>query len=481
MWGAYYYKVTDFWTPAVAWVPRWYAANLYPTLFDQSSTPSTSGFTITRTWTAPVTGAIPSSWNLTSHTPTTTGSFLQGVFEALTYEKQRVFLGLTTNFLVCSKYLDPSEPSWSWCVDHFETVQYLEILVAGVWTEVSRALGVNDMLVRGDRSWVGSGNRALVFGVDLQQQTTQQRVDNWQFVSSASTWSSGEVLYYEHPVSRTWIPLHPLSVRGDGLLHFTHSATGWVRSHYTPAVSALTTLRVRVNQTTEYDARRVDLWNSVDEKALISGLTRKEQEFNTPLVQAMLVTNWFGGQTLSGLRDALSGHLRLGQLATYNVATNSTLVFPASSTGCTVRDFPQYTYVSEVLQPEPNNYWEWRTAYSVPDTGCILLNQRKIDHSSLTSSGTLTLDTLVDNKTHHPVAYWRTAQYTTTASSLTFTSNTPTTIPDVTVYFASKVRVNIPSNFSARHSFLRKSPSLRWTSSEEVIETGVRGLASFEQ
>lgn len=479
MWGAYFHKIADNWTPAISWAPRWFSANSYPTLNDQVLVPAVSGFSITRTWVAPVTGAIPVSWTLTSHTPSTTGSVLQGFFEAITLEKQKAFLGLTSNFLIASRHMDTAEPSWVWLVDYDVPIEHLEVSVSGMWVEIPQSLGLNDLFTRGEWSWFGRGRQAVLFGFDLQQTTTQRRVDNWQFLSSASTWSSGEVLYFEHPNSRSWIPIHPLSLRGDGLLYFTHTTTGWVRTHYTPAVSALSTVRVRINQEVEYDARRVDVWNSVDNRALVQGITRRDLELNGPLAQSVLVVNWFGGQTMEGMRDAISGHLRQGTLGTYTA--QGTLTFPASSTGYSIRDFPQYSYVSEVMVAEPNNYTEFHTRYSTPDLGCVFLNQRKVDHSTLTSSGTLTLDTVYDNKLARPVAFWRVNNWTSTASSVTFTSNVPSTTPDVTVYFARRVRVNSPGGFTMRKSFLRRSPSYRWNSSQDVFENGVRGLANFEQ
>lgn len=479
MWGAYYYKIADNWTPAISWAPRWFSANSYPTLTDLIYTAAVSGFTTSGTWTAPTTGSLPSSWTLTSHTPSTTGSTFQGLFEAITLEKQKAYLGLTTNFLLSGRHMDTSQPSWVWLVDHDVPVEHLEVNVSGTWVELPQAWGLHDMFTRGEWSWVGRGRQAVLFGFDLQQTTTQRRVDNWQFLTSATTWSSGEVLYFEHPVSRSWIPIHPLSVRGDGMLYFSHTATGWVRTHYTRAVSALSYVRVRINQNVEYNARRVDVWNTVDNRALVQGITRKDLEFNDTLSQAVMVVNWFGGQTMSGLRDAISGHLRQGTLTTASV--QSTITFPSSATGCSIRDFPQYSYVSETLVPEPSNYRDLHTRYYDPDMGCIFLNQYKIDHSSISSSGTLTLDTVYDNQVARAVAFWRVKNWTTTSSSLSFTSNVSTTTPDVTVYFARRVRVNYPGGFTLRKSFLRRSPTYRWSSSSDVVENGVRGMAVFEQ
>lgn len=487
MWTAgYFTRFVDRWVPALYNLPRWLSGNGYPTLTNTLTVPPVSGFSLSSLVVAPTGTAVPLAWILTQYATPSTGNVLQGLFEPFAAEFEILKANLDSLWVTTSHMFDMSDAEWAWIVQHSTDIEQLEVKLSdGSWRSVTKAGGMNDLLHATDWSWLPGGYSALLYGLDLQETLTENRVDDWLFVGRPQLWRPEGALWIEHPVTRRWFPLHPSTVRSDGYINFWYDGNVRVRSHFTALASSLTSVQVRVNGQVETMATRVDLWNSLDEMGLLTGVSRLPGEMNTDYAEALLQYQWFASNTQQGMRNGLSAMLRTGVLGSFSPSVSS-YTFPATGTGVTVRGLQQYQYVSETLPYEDGSTNLWRTRFAAPDRGQVYLNTLPVPYTMLSAaSGILQLDTSVNNRTDKPRAKWQLRMWETTNTNIVLTSNYPSTANDIVLLVSRSVRVEDPSDFTKRKSFKKTSPIYKWQAwgEEENPDTLLlkpeAGLAKF--
>ncbi len=454
------------------------AANGYPTLTDDVEEPDTVPALINTNPIIPViNGVVPSGWMLTASTYTTTGSLLQKLFEVFTNEREFLYHPLMSTYLSRQFYFDVADPQFAWIVESVDLVESLYVLTELGSSEILRADSDLDLFYSGDWKWKQEGQTVLIYGLGLQKTTTRAVTDNWQVINNIGLFEQSSTLFFEHPVTKNWFPIHPTQIRSDGMVRFIYDGVARVRSLHASAMTQLEEVTVYVNGEQKL-ARRVELPNSLDEKALYFYLNRRFAETNKNFEETILKASWFRSQSLKGVRNYISASLRTGILSTVS-AEASGFTIPASSTGYSVRNINQYGYMYEqALTPTTSGYL---SLFAAADMGCGYVRGLKTDFTT-TASGVIIFDTNVDVNVDTPIIHWRIPYWTEVGSSVLFSDNWQTNIPDLQVFFPSKVRVNRPSTDTLKKSFNRTSPIFRWRSYivNDVAPEIAQGLADFD-
>lgn len=469
-------------------LPRWVNGNAYPHMMDGLEVPAAQSWVTASTQPdLPTNERLPLSWVLSSATtPASSSMVAQAVFEPLASEGQYA----QANLLSLHKRMtlaDASDTERAWLVSHSEPVHKLEVqLEDDSWTEISVASGTMELLNGCTWTWLPIEYSALITGLGIQEQWSEKRVadEHWHFVSNQGLWDPTFCTFVQHPSSLSWFPLHASQVRSDGFLNVWADQASAVRlrTYCSTSASALTSVRVRVNDDIVTTATQVDMWNSVDELGLRIGVARREHENNATYLESLLQWSWFSSGTMTGVRDGLCSFLRAGHVSQLTALTSSYTLPSSGSTGYTVLGLPQYAYVQEVLAPDPDNTSVWRTKFAAPTLGQIHFRTRGVEHTVTDAQdGTLTLDSLVDNRYDTPVGNWRLKLWTDTASGFTLTNNVPQAGQVLTVFAAQHVRVAAASDATRRASFKRTSPTYRWAAyaRAEATDKETPGLAAF--
>jgi hypothetical protein len=470
----------DAWTPPLEYLPRWYAANAYPEISDYVATPSVTGFTTTLTYYTPSGAALPASWVLSTPTDSATGSVLQKIFEVFTHQKSLLNTALISVYLNRTAYYDTADLDYAWFVETTEKAEKLDILLSsGSRLNITQASDIQDLFSAGDYRWIQDGKAILISGLDLQEQSSQLRVDDWHFVTGASKWTSGAITYLQHPTTKNNIPLHPSQTRSDGFLGFNGTTPVVLRNRLLAATQALSAVTVYVNDQ-PYTAQRIDLWTSVDEKGLWFNLRRKDTERNVAFSETLENLSWFGGQSYTESKNAISAKLRTGLRATVS-ASSSSFTVPSDSTGYSIRNKPlNYGYRRELLKPN-STLSTYRSAAASGEYGNLFLNGRSLSYSA--TGNIIAPSVYSDNNVDQAIMNWKLTYWTQTGSTITFSVNCTDT-DDRIVFYPKKVDVIEPDDIILRKSFKSTCPGLKWQ--HYVIETftldvaNIKGLATFE-
>jgi hypothetical protein len=473
MQSGFYYKLLDAWTLPLYNLPRWFSVNGYPTLTDSIDLPPLTAFsTLTPAPTAFLQTALSTVADPAS------GSLLQKLFNVFTYEKEQLLVALTSCYLSRCFYWDASDPEFAWVVAHNEEVEVVQIQPAsGSLVTLEKANSELDLFTNPQWSWFKFDDSIAIYGLDIQEQDTENRVGDWQFLSDDGKWNPASCVYFLHPNTKNWIPRHPTQVRSDGFLGFNYNGVTKVRTCFPGAADSLGEVEVYVNEVSK-TAQRASLWNSLDEKGLWINVSRRDSELNSEYAQVLLFANWFGGQSRRGTRNFLSAAFRGGTLLTVP-ATSTSFTVPASSTGYEVRNISQYSYVEESLDRNSDDTVNYRTIYDSPDMGSLFVRGINTEFSS--ASGVIIPDTYSDNYIDRPRMDWRLNYWTESGSTVTLSSNLPENIPDLVVYLPENVEVEDPSIAVLKKSFNRSSPIFRWRSFipiSDLVEAS--GLATFD-
>ncbi len=476
----YYHKILDAWVPSVAYLPRWFSANSYPTLTDPIQSPGLTTLTTGSLVTLATGSVLPTDWVLTSHTVYTSGSVIQRLLEVIAHEASIIDAVMQSVAYSQTLLFDEADTEFVWVVPAPETVvEDVQVLnSADVKVTIPKAKDEIDLFWSADRRWIQSEGLIIIAGLDIQEQQSETRTGagDWQFISSASKWSSGAVVFWEHPQTRNFVPIHPASIRSDGFLGLNYSGTLKLRCRHTQAAQSLPQITVYVNNEQRV-AKRANAWNTVDEAGLREGLSRRVGESNVQLGRAIVFLNWYGRQTAEGLEAQLAACLRQGDEQTFT--TDSTLTFPASATGYKVRGWESFSYTGEVLSYDVDTPSRYRTIYDDPELPSAFFKGLSTPVTNV-SGNVYTVDATVrDNKAVSPMVFWKLSYWTDTGSSLVFTSNMPDSdnVSQLRVFFPQNVSVETPSNQLLRSSFKKVDPSLRWGGGEPLDK--IQGLATF--
>jgi len=470
MWRGYFYKIVDDWTTPLENLPRWFASNSYLALSQSVSIPSFSSFSATGSYTTPTT-TLPSSWVLTSPA-STTGNTFRRLFEVFVNEKESLNPILRSILKSRALYFDTSDPEYAWLVTFDKSVYKLEIeLSNGNRISVTKASSIFDLFWSGEYRFVQDGSTVLIYGLDLIETDTEDRGSGWQY-NKYSTFNK-YLTWFLHPNTHNFFPIHPDNIRSDGLLGYNSSTTTKIRSRLSAAGKALSSVIVYLNDQ-KSTANRINLWNSVDEKALLTGLTRQPSETNSTLGTAVERCFWFGGQTKRKTRSYISSALRQGAIVTAP-ASSTIISFPASSTGYQVRNVSSYGIVAEYLMPNPDNTSFYKSSTGTRDFGAILLNNQFVSYTDHSTG--LELDfNITHNKLDRPIASWYLTYWTATATGMTLSDNYPENVPDLIIFCAKHVDLPIPSSSTLRKVY-KKDPSNYWQN--EDLSTVPVGMSTF--
>lgn len=346
MWNGYHYNIQDSWTPSLFWAPRWFSANGYGTLTDFIEPPDSRSALVSGSFVIPVSSVVPSSWVLTSASPSLSGSLLQRFFEVFVNEKEFLSSVLVATMLTRQMFFDVSEPEYGWLVESIDPIDTLSIQTTNGTALIKRAESDLELFYSGDWRWKQDKTWVLICGLDIQQ-LTDTTSGSWHFIDSINRSSSASLLYMEHPVTKNWFPIHPLNIRSDGFSNYYYNGNIRFRSNSPRATKLLEEVTVYINGE-QKSARRTSLFNTVDEKAMYFHLSRRYGETNETLGQTILNTSWFQGQTHRKLRSFLSAALRQGQLVTI-AASASSFSIPATATGFAIKNINPWIYTSEAL------------------------------------------------------------------------------------------------------------------------------------
>jgi len=474
MWNGYYYKIEDSWVPPLYWAPRWLDANSYPTLTDYIEPPSNRVSLNTATFYAPSGSVIPYEWKLDEAVPSKDGSLMQKFFELFINEKQFAFNPLHSAVLSSQMFYDSSDPEFAWIVESLDPVDTLLVETSSGNINVPRANSDIDLFYSGNWRWRQDNNVVLIYGLDIQN-LTDTVSGGWHFIDGMNKASSGTCLFMEHPITKNWFPIHPLKTRRDGMSNFYYDGAIRFRGASTKAAKLLTSVNVIINNEKKV-ARRVNLFNSVDEKALFVNLERKYGETNRELSETILKSAWFRGQTYRQTRSYFSSALRTSQLITV-AGSASSFSLPASATGYHIKNLAPFTYSSEILTPVSPSGTTYYTSVASASVGYGFVRGSQTDMT--VASGIVSFSTFIDASIDLPVVTWVLPIYSNNASSIFITENYPDEQDNFVVLFSSKVDVLQPSEDVLKKSFNRTSPAFKWQR-DRLLPEVLTGLAVFD-
>ena len=488
MWHGLYFKFFDSWTTPLHYLPRWFVPNSYPTLTDYITDPASSVFTNSLTISSPSGLLIPSSWELSSATPITTGSLLQQLFEAFSHEQHFYQNPLLSTYLARCMYFDEGDPELGFLIECLDQITELKInTLSGTGIVVQEARDDLDLFWSGDWRWKQEKNVILIYGIDLYQQTTEHRPSgtssSWEFIKYSEPWTKGAAVFVEHPVSKNWYPLHSTTVREDGFLNLFYSGGLNLRTRNPLAIQMLSGgISVSLDGK-EGVARRIHLFNSVDEKGLWPNLKRREGENNTNFGRVLTWAESFvKNQTYSGVRDFISIALRQGTALSLT-RDSSGFEYGAPYSGYSVISFPQtMDLVEQKVNKYPETTISYLSAYGEATEYYAFVNGLYTTFDG--SGGLITPDLDIDNRRDLLQLKFRYKFWTETGSStVTFTDSIPSEGPNIIVYLPEKVRVTIPSLRTKKIIFNKTSNIFRWQAITDplvLLENAASiGLAKF--
>lgn len=484
-WSGYYYKLQDSWTEPLLWCPRWFNANGYATLTDYVSSLDTRVQT-TLSLTSATSSIIPQSWLLTTSTPTS-GNLLQRFFEVFVNEKEFSLPALNSVRQTRQGFFDITQPLFAWLVESIDPVETLTVAVGSGTVSVSRAKSDLELFYSAEWKWKQDNTNVLIYGLDIQSLEDQRYTaqNNWHAANGFDLAHTAEevtgdivlsnTLFVEHPETKNWFPYDPSKIREDGFLGLIYAGALRLRIGSLHAAETLPTVIVFINGEKKL-ARRVQLYNSVDEKGNLFNLSRRYEESNLNFGRAILKSAWFRGQTHRKVKSTISASIRQGTLTTVAASANSFTV-PASAKGYIVRNIDPWSYTSEILTYQVSGTTDqFYTMYASGEIGQGYVRQLSTSFTSV--SGRVSFDTYVNNKIDRPLVNWKLSYLTQTGSTVTLTDNFPHEVPSLIVFFPAKVEVNRPSTLTLKKSFNKTSPKFKWDRYYET-ET-ITGLATFD-
>jgi hypothetical protein len=474
MWKGYYYKIEDNWTPLLNWLPRWFSANSYPDIYDSVSYPNTRSALVSAVFYSPASSSLPSEWILPSATYSTSGSLYQKLFEIFVNEKEYLFPALNSAMFVSQLFFDVSEPQFAWIVESLDPVDSVKVSTASGFIDVIPAISELDLFHSANWRWKQQGSYVLIYGLDIQS-LVDTVVSGWHYIDGTNRIASGSMVYMEHPNSKNWIPIHPSTLASDGFANIYYNDTVRFRGMSSRAAKLLEQVVVKVNGVDKV-ARRVPLYNSVDEKALLFGLTRRYGEDNKELGETILKASWFRGQNKTKSTSFISASLRQGQI--FSIASSaSSFSIPASSTDYSILNLHRWYYKRELLEPDVDSTNYYRSSVVSGGISCGYFEEIKTQFTS--SSGLILFDTFTNNSIDRPYIDWRIDYFSANASTLFISDNYAHKPENLTVYFPSRVKIPIPSTKTYVKSFNRTSPAFKWH--RDAVEAEVlTGLAVFD-
>lgn len=466
--------------------PRWLQGNAYQELSDFVYSPELGTYPSSdSTWNSysiSATGGVPTQWVLTPAATVTGAVLYENVFqkylESFTAELSRIKHSVNSLKAHLSGVGDVSDLSFVWVVTHTEQIKRIEVKLSdGSWKEIQRFDSFSAAAYHEDWSWIEENRQAVIFNLDLRElsSVTRSGSGDWQFIEEEPIEDSGLILY-EHPESKTWIPIHPLTVREDGWLGFYNSSESRVRIHYESKLATGNKPLLRINGAEEVYPERTSIWNSVDEAGLEANLYRRDGETNRSLQDAYLSYYWFTDQTFKGVQRAVASQLRLTELSTVSKAATS-FTLPASSTGFAIRNYGPFTYVTERLHSNPAFHRFFLTKYTDISFASFIYDNFPV-LGTISSTGIL-LDTKVDWERGVATMRAKLPLYTQVGSSVIFSDNVNDQGADYTVLNTFGVRVSAADANQIRKSFLKTKSVFKWQSREPTKELKSVGLAVF--
>lgn len=475
MWSGYSHLILDSWVPPLFYTPRWFNSNGYETLTDYIVPADVRTNVISGLFIPPSGGIIPAQWLLTSSLPSS-GNLMQRFFETFVNEKEYMHPLLIATALSNQVFFDIAEQEFAWAVESLNPVTTLEVMTTSGLISITQAESDLELFYSGDWRWKQQNTLVLICGLDIQILSDTKDGSGWHFIDSLNKASTGGCLFMEHPITKNWFPIHPLNVRSDGYVGFNYPGTIRFRGSSSVAANLLPSVIVYVNGV-QCVATRVSIYNTVDEKGQYAELLRRPGESNSDFGDTILTASWFKGQTTRKLRSHLSAALRTGTLTTVS-ASASSFSLPPFSTGYMVRNIQPWIYTSETLfVPVSGSTTQYYTRI-VSGTGYGFL--RGINTDFTDASGIIEFNAYTNNNIDRPIIDWKIPYFVQNGNTVTITNNFPENVPDLIVYFSSKVDVVPPSVEVLKQSFNNTSPCFKWQTFPNLTQEVISGLALFD-
>jgi hypothetical protein len=449
------------------------AATTYPSINAPLLYPSVSTYSSSGSITL-ASGSVPTSWVLSAPVTGADGNLLQQMLNAFYEENQYLYPAIQTLKLTRGFFFDWYEPDQAWYTVYNKNFTSVGVKLSDNSTEtLSPAKSDLELFYSPAWTYRTAGREVLISGLGIQTQTTESRGTDWQFLSNPAKYDNDKYTYWQHPVSKGWIPFIPGNIRSDGLTGIKYPSSINIRSFNKAAQDSLTSVDVIFDEDT-VTAQRVNLWTSVDEKGLLWGLKRGSTENSRHFADKLLATSWFARtQSTRATQNAIA--TGVGEYTVTSVSRTATgCTAPAGYTFHSVKEvLPVRTVWEEALTPTGSG--TFYSIYAEPIRGTAFVGAAAYEATN--NNGLVTI--LNYTHTNEIVdVLWMLEYWTDSETGVSFGSSLPAEGGDLTVLSTRKTQV-VNNNLEARIENFQTWPGLKWQLNDQIRYLGA-GLATFE-
>lgn len=335
-------------------LPRWLEenfsadANWSPSASAATTTPSTSILSI------PTSSQLPVSWLISTSTPTT-GKLLSKFADLFCEEKALVaqYANIVRNQATYYPYGKTSEYIWIADIDTAAEISTVEIqLSSGAYYTIEKANTPHDLLYSFTYKYYIKDGIIAIAGLNLIEQILAFGDESSLHVEYPN--------YLNHQEDLS-ILVHTLSNSKLFPEIAENRFTGLYSSQYTKLISfssvagsALDTINIRINLTDSKTAYRTNVWNFVDDLALLRGFYRHDGETNSSLASRI---DYYNRTSRSqGWSNVVVSLAQIFGLATNNFITSSATAFTLASGSVSwcANGLQEYNYANEALTVSGN-------------------------------------------------------------------------------------------------------------------------------
>jgi hypothetical protein len=450
------------------------SANSYPQINEVQEIPSVLTIGLSNNLISASGTVIPLSWNLTNY-PTTdfTDYNIQRIVNSLFCEFQYLLPSINSVYSAKSWGFDVSEPDFAWYVNFNEKLDTIGVRLSDDTTTTPKQVDSYLNLFFSD-TWTYKkiNDDILICNLSLQEQDTIKNSDDWHYISDFSKFNNSTLSFWLHPNSKSWIPLPPSKVREDGFLGFRSSKDLKVRSVNRTAAKQLKKVDVVLNGS-NYQATRVPIWSSADEKGLYFLLKRKNNDDNLDLGNKILFSSWFSKtQNTKDVKASLG--ICLDSYEYQALSATSSGTYDATYSNFSVRDVPEYSTILETNLTFVGTGVVSR--YTNVDNGIAIINGLSCQVTN--TSGSLSFNNVIPKASDDIIVEWRLNNWTSNGSGVVFNNHIKTIQKPIEVLKTRNINI-INNNLTDHITNIRKEKAPKWTFSDNYIKYS-KGLSIFE-
>jgi len=473
-WSLQYTELLDSWSPPLERLPRWFSCNSYTSINEPQFLPEFSTVPATSTLTLATSGAVPISWVLSEPSREESSNNFQKLLGSIFTEFQYLLPSLQSLYLTRGGGFDVVEPDTAWYASYPQTYTTIQAkLTDNSLYTINQVQSDLSLFTSPTWTYKQQNNEFLFYGLSLQEQVSESRNTEWQYISNSTKFESTALSYWKHPYSGAWIPLLPSQVREDGLLGLKTNKNLYVRTLNRETAKSLDRVLLQFDNEDVY-ANRVALWNSVDDKGLLYLLKRFRNEDSLDLGNKLLATSWFSvDQRTSHLKNALA--IAVGQYSVETLVPGATGTVDSSYSGFTIAHTLQTeTFLESRLTL--NSSGTLNSIYSDVVRGTAFIENNPYEVTNV--SGVVTINGYSPSRLDNVSVYWVVDNWTASASGVTLHPNTYKNSSDFLLLKTKMVDVE-NNNKRQRIKAFKYWPGLKWQINEN-IDNKVIGLGTFE-